>query len=259
MKGTLILILATVSNIATVTVTATGVYPVYIQPVTGSDMVGIIHMDGTGDWYRGTNLVYSVQQIGTEFGTSTPIYKYDYSFIEYGTDANDGMNAMLLEFSMSCDNDPGCYRDDPRPYAAGEVAHLPVGFNAAEFDADNTDNRGLYGFHFLSNRSPVWGNFFAVGDGFNAWSYNMGLVNLMSANKSDFIPRPDGDGTGTGVDNGSGDVPEPDTFWALWIIGVGAVGVWWWRRFKGRGRTWRRPLGGGNSYSGRDDDKGQGD
>lgn len=133
-------------------------------------------MSGTGDWYAGTYLKYTITQNPND-PDGTPNFKYDYYFIEYGSTPLDGVNAMLLEFSLSCDTDPACFRDDPHPYQPGDIAHLPAGINAAEWDADNADNRGVYGFHFLSDRTPVWGNFFAVGADYNAWSYNPGLMN----------------------------------------------------------------------------------
>lgn len=215
----LLLLLVCCSAIASTTVYKTDVNP--------ADWVGSIHMTGTGDWAPlGTTLIYSVA-LELHESDGTPIYKYDYSFVEYGNDPADGLNRMLLEFSVSCNTDPGCFRDDPHQYQAGDIPHLPAGFNAAEWDADNTDNRSRYGFHFLSNRLPVWGNFFAEGAGDNAWSYNAGLLDLEgTVAKGFFVPRPDGDPKPVSP----ADAPEPAAWW-LTSIGVALLVVF--RRRKG--------------------------
>lgn len=211
----------------TLCITANATSLAYKSDVDPSDYVGTLHMTGTGDWAPwGTTLIYSVDLQGFD-SSHVPIYKYDYSFVEYGNDPNDGMNAILLEFSLSCNTDLACFRDDPHPYQPGDVPHLPAGINAAEWDADNTDNRGLYGFHFLSDRPPVWGNFYAVGAGFNAWSFNPGFMNLTSTNKHDFIPRPDGDPKDVAA------IPEP-TAGLMLFMGIALIVV-----FK-RAMTWGR-------------------
>lgn len=199
----------------------------YKSVVDPSDYSGILHMSGTGDWYAGTYLKYTITQNPND-PDGTPNFKYDYYFIEYGSTPFDGVNAMLLEFSLSCDTDPACFRDDPHPYQPGDIAHLPAGINAAEWDADNADNRGVYGFHFLSDRTPVWGNFFAVGADYNAWSYNPGLMNPDSTNKLDFIPRPDGD-----VQSAASAVPEPAEG-AMLFFGIALIVV------SKRAMTWGR-------------------
>lgn len=218
---------------------------VYTTPVPTTQWVGTMHMTATGDWAPlGVTLLYSVA-LDNHDADGTAIYKYDYSFIEYGSGPDDGLDNMILEFSVSCNTDPGCFRDDPRWYAAGELPHLPAGMNAALWGADHANNRGVYGFHFLSNRLPVWGNFFAEGAGDNAWAFNAGLVDEGSGDTSKFIPRPDGDVKGI-VDGDVGTVPEPGTWWTMGGALLIAVIYGLVRR---RRYVKERGGGGGNSYS----------
>lgn len=64
-------------------------------------------------------------------------------------------------------------------------------------------------YSFLSNRSPVYGDFYVNG-GNESFADNIGLENHLSENVFDFIVRPDGV------------VPEPGT---LLLLGLGLIGL----------------------------------
>ncbi len=164
---------------------ASGATIVYGKSAT---MSGSTQLAGFGDWEGNASMSWNIME---EAG----VYTYTYTFTHEGSD----LSHILLEFTNGCGDDPLCITnestgtaDGPRTYEAFTPPNFeqPVDIYGVKF---NFSGGSPYTFSFTSNRAPVWGNMYAR-DGQNAYAYNAGLVDLLSANTTDFIARPNGYG-----------------------------------------------------------------
>ncbi len=189
--------------------------PCHAAPVYGTSapLVGSSVLSGSGDW----TLVTLGWNISQNVGNPS-LWDYNYTLTNTGSQ----LSHLVLEFSQSCANDPGCITngnhnpDGPRLYAATSPPNfeLPASIYGVKFDGFG---RSPNTFSFTSNRAPIYGDVYAR-DGGNGYAFNAGITNHASENIADFVARPNGP---PGSDS---DVPESSA-WVMMGIGLGALAV----------------------------------
>ena len=93
---------------------------------------------------------------------------------------------------------------------------FPTGTSIVGVKFDNLNDPGSpFTIKFTSNRSPVWGDWYAKG-GRDSFAYNAGLTDHDSTNVNDFIARPDSASPPP--------VPEPSTLALAGLAGLGLAG-----------------------------------
>jgi hypothetical protein len=170
--------------------------------VPTNDMLGTRVLDDFGSW-TSAQVLYNIVQVDSS------TWSYNYTFTHDGHD----LSHWIIEATNGCANDPLCMYDsssapDIHMYLATAPPnfYLPADIYGAKFNFSNGASPNVVSF--LSDRAPVYGNIY-LQDGVGGqtgptFAYNHGLLNLLSENTLDFVPRPDG---------GSGEeAPEPATF-----------------------------------------------
>jgi hypothetical protein len=188
----------------------------YATPVYG------LPADLTGSRSEGSGIVSTGNWLGTGGTISwviTPLpgslFGYTYTFTNF---QRPGISHFILDLTDDCVGvlaDPGCVTGFTGPTEFRGFGPEPgnPGFPTGSSIVGVKFDVGLNSYSFVSNRSPVWGDFYIKG-GSNSAAYNSGLTNHASADTQDFIARP----------NGVAAIPEPASL-ALMGGGLTALGL----------------------------------
>ena len=168
----------------------------------------------------------SVSLSWTILPEGTSLYRYTYTFANFGSPA---ISHFILELSGNCTATGDCFRSTSSNVAFGNYGpsssnpNFPSGQSIWGVKFDFGSEAPLV-YTFLSDRIPVWGNFYikggsASGGGPSGTAFNNGLAiaGFNSELPLDFIARPD-----TIRIPPDQVVPEPATYA---LIGSALVGV----------------------------------
>lgn len=148
------------------------------------------------------------------------VYTYTYSFFAPNRAGQPNpleMSHFILELSPGCivEGQSDCisgftgdteFRSDWNASGpGGSNPGLPASIYGVKFD------EGLVTYTFLSDRNPVWGNFYAKKAQDGLWNLGLEAAYSGSDNTLYFIPRPD-------TDSATPEIPEPGT---LALLGAG--------------------------------------
>ena len=196
--------------------------PVYdtsaMAELTGSRSSTAGDITITGDRYKTFDISWEITAVSGGYNYS---YTFDFTrFTGRGTQGAPNISHFILDLSDNCTAASGCVTDsnfglEYNTYSAGGAGNSNPNFPAGasitgvKFTETNLPTAGT--ISFLSNRLPVYGDFYLKGGSDNG-VFNAGLSNHNSSAISDFIARPD---TATAT-------PEPST-WAMLASGLALV------------------------------------
>jgi len=155
---------------------------------------------------------------------------WHYSYTAHGSEDTD-LDYLIINLSNSCisPGDKLCVTNGTHSPELGTFSPgynnpgLPNAITGVKFD---TDDDLPQTFSFNSDRSPVYGDFYARTE--DGYAYNSGNANHRSSHIADFIARPDGTAGDTSH------APEPGSFMMLGI-GVTLLGIGRLRKLLGAG------------------------
>ena len=205
--------------------------PVYGTPVLPGDWTGQRTLTpggglnsavlGNNRFEPGTGISWIIT-----FDGMTNLYTYSYSF--FAPNRSDQRQPLeqshfILELSS-----PGCivegqsdciqgansvteFRSDWDSSIGQSNPGMPAAIYGVKFGT------GLSTYTFLSDRNPVWGNFYAKKANDGLWNLGLESAHSGSTDKLYFIPRPD-------TDSPAPQIPEPGTF-ALLGAGIGVFAL----------------------------------
>jgi hypothetical protein len=159
------------------------------------------------------------------FNSMTNLYTYSYSFFapnRSGAPQPLEQSHFILELSGGCivEGQSDCiqgansvteFRSDWDSSIGQSNPGMPAAIYGVKFGT------GLSTYTFLSDRNPVWGNFYAKKANDGLWNLGLESAHSGSTDKLYFIPRPD-------TDSPAPQIPEPGTF-ALLGAGIGVFAL----------------------------------
>jgi len=187
-------------------------------PLTGT----LTNLDGlfaTQDWDSDTSITSSITWTVT-YDAATGWYTYQYNW--YGV--RKDLSHIIFELSDSFEVDN--FKDGTTSYNPDDLKTYEVddssnpGFPAELYGIkfEPTSNVTAYTVIIVTDRDPVWGNFYAVDGktpGREVYAYNTGFADPNGA----FIVVPDSTSNGGGTGE---PIPEPGT---IVLVGAGVVGL----------------------------------
>ena len=209
----------------------------YADPIygTSADLTGTRTESGLGVVTGGDYLTDALNQTVAwniiNLGVSS--WSYEYTLTNF---SSPNVSHFILDLTDDCvdPGDAGCvggpngiveFNDfGPHPSNPG----FPVGMEIVGVKFD-FGGESPFVYSFMSNRPPVWGDFYTKG-GNDSFAYNPGLTMPLSETPNDFIARPNGD------PGDFSEIPEPTSI-TLMGTGLLALGLFARRRVPRRDQT----------------------